>query len=165
MIKRAVLLYFLLIAALHSQQLFTSSEYKFEIIFPAYMTVSNADSRAVVAANVDEKTSFNIVAATDTSAMKIEDYDEAAFVDELRKSLMNLPGFVMVSSGRKVVNGNKTIYVDYAYDKSGEKMRAVQYLLKNGSRMFAITTVSTDSEFSTNEVIFGSILNTFRFIE
>jgi len=169
MIKKIILIYFLFVSAVFSQQLFISDEYGFEITFPAYLVVNKGTTEnPAVIAHINEYTLLNVVLQSDAglSGKKMDYYNLDSFITPMKEMLLkDMIGFKLINYDRININGTGAIYFAYDYYKGMNEVRVKQYFMINNSKMYAITTMCPESEAGDFEIVFNDCVNSFKFLK
>jgi hypothetical protein len=167
MYKKIILLVLTFVSVSFSQQVFNSAGYEFEITFPDKWDVKEGTTTMVaVIAKYGDFSSINIVVKENESIGKVtvEDVNIEKFKDDLVSKYKDaFTNFVTVDYGKTIVNGNNAIYFTYNCDVAGKVLRAKQYFMFNGTRMYVISTGCLETETADYEAAFNNCLNSFKF--
>lgn len=168
MFKKLILILFVSVPLVYSQQHFKSDVYGFEMTFPDYMLVKNGTNESqAVHASLNENAFINVNLQIDSALgyKVIEDYSLDEFLSPVREMLNNeLNGYTLMDYGWTEINKDKAIYMQYKYIRSRETVRVKQFYMISRLKLYAITILINENEAADFEPVFDECLNSFRFV-
>lgn len=160
---------FICISISHSQQVYKSDKYKFQINFPDESDIhEDFGNIASVTAYFDRNASINVIVKENEKlkGLEVGEYNFENMQDSIIGIYQNsFVNFKLLESGNVNISDIKFYNIKYQFDLEEKVFISSQYFTSKDGKMYIISTGCFKSNYDYYKPIFENCASSFKFVE